>query len=124
MGCKGMAEFTELESRLEEEPKVTAKNIKELSFHDRLKIHAALTHNTRLNILKYLLKNDGASFSRIKGEFDLNPNTLTYHLKILEYAGLIHSEYSKNPNTREYSKYYITPLGKEMLKIDDYTKWL
>jgi len=119
-----MAEFTELAARLEEEPKVTAKDVRELSFGDRLKIHAALTHDMRLNILKYLSKNKAASFSCIKEEFNLNPNTLSYHLKILEYAGLVHSEYSKNPDTREYSRYSLMDLGKEMLKVEDYTKWL
>jgi len=119
-----MADFIELEARLEKEPKVTAKNVKELSFYDRLKVHTVLTHDTRLNVLKYLSKNNYVSFSNLRKKFNFNPNTLSYHLKVLEYAGLIHSEYLKNPDTREYSRYSITELGKEILKIEDYTKWL
>ncbi len=116
--------FAELEAKLEEEPKVTAYDIKQLRFADRLKIHAALTHDTRLKLLKTLEAKNPLSFTELKKTYDLNPNTLAYHLKVLEYAGLLHSTYEKEPGKRQYSTYRATNLGKEMLRIDDYTKWL
>jgi len=125
-----MSDFVELEKRLEEEHEIKAESIKQLTFQDRLKIHAALTHDMRLKIMKYLSENDTASFSQLisfshlKKEFNLNPNTLNYHLKVLEHAGLIRSNYHKEPNQREYSKYEVTNLGREMLRVEDYTKWL
>jgi len=119
-----LSSVAEVEAKLEEEPKVTARTVKQLRFGDRLKIHAALTHETRLKLLRTLEARNPLSFTELKKAYSLNPNTLAYHLKVLEYSGLLHSTYEKDPGKRQYSTYRITELGKEMLRIDDYTKWL
>jgi len=111
-------------SRLEAESRVTVDTIKRLNFPERLKIYSALAHGTRVGILKTIAKKNPRSFTELKTIHNLNPNTLSYHLKALEYAGLIRSEYEKKPENRKYSRYWITGLGRELLNYPDYTKLL
>jgi len=109
---------------LKAEARVTAEIVKQLSFAERLKIYSALAHDTRLNILKTIAEKNPRSFTELKTTHNLNPNTLAYHLKALEYAALIRSEYEKELGNRKYSRYMITGLGRELLNYPDYTELL
>lgn len=74
--------------------------------------------------MRTIARDRSASFTKLKDKFKLNPNTLNYHLKVLERGGLICSSYKKRVHEREYSMYALTPLGREILSVDDYKKWL
>ncbi|HEX9430472.1 MAG TPA: helix-turn-helix domain-containing protein, partial [Candidatus Bathyarchaeia archaeon] len=117
--------FEELEGELEKNPRRGPEILRErLGFQERLRLHAALTHDTRLDILRILAEKAPLSFSQLRKAFQLNPNTLAYHLRVLEETRLVAAEFEKERGKREFSNYQPTELGHLMLKIDDYTKWL
>ncbi len=63
------------------------------SFVELSKIMKVLSHPIRLYVLIELSKMDSCCYSKdIAKEFNINPSTLTQHLKELKYAGLIQGE--------------------------------
>lgn len=71
---------------------------------------AAAGHITRLKILAYCMQ--PRSFSDIMLRIGLNPNSLQYHSRLLQKAGLI-SKTKENDNI----SYRTSPLGMQILRI-------
>lgn len=93
------------------------EQIKSLDFDKRLEIYAALLHDSRLDILRKLDDNNPSmSYTELKKTFNMNPNTLRYHLKVLREAGLVSNTYEKRGSKSEYSFYSNTDLGKRVLE--------
>jgi DNA-binding HxlR family transcriptional regulator len=55
---------------------------------------------------------DGVSFTTLKRVTGANPSALNSYLKELIGSGMVDNEFKKTKNTREYSFYKITELGR------------
>lgn len=69
---------------------------------DELRISSALAHMTRLEILD-LLRNRAHGFNELKKELELNPNTLSFHIRTLREVELI---------VENEAGYNLTDLGR------------
>lgn len=77
------------------------------------KIFSALSHSSRYMILKFIMKERKAAFGEILDVFEMNDNTLRFHLNKIKGAGLI-------SQSRKGMPYKITELGE--LSLDFYNK--
>ena len=74
------------------------------SFNNKLVISSALAHLTRLQILD-TLRIKAYGFNELRNELELNPNTLSFHLRMLVNAELVIKS--------ELIGYCLTKLGRE-----------
>ena len=72
---------------------------------------SALGNVTRIHIARYIRKNEEVKFGNIRYEFNLNNNSLTFHLKKLERSHII-----SKPKEGTYT---LGILGEPMLHILD-----
>jgi len=79
------------------------------------KVLSALSHNTRFKIARYVQKNKKVGFKELKTKFNLNSNTLRFHLRKLQDAKII-----VQPTKR--GAYLISKLGNTMLTFYDELK--
>lgn len=61
---------------------------------DAISVLSALAQESRLDIFRYLIQlgTEGAAAGQIGKHFSLPPATLSFHLKTLQNAGIIHSK--------------------------------
>lgn len=106
-----------------ENTEASGRDLRELPFEMRLKVYSASLHDLRMDILLELAKKSPQSFTELEEKFRprLNPNTMTYHLSKLQEAGLIKNELVLDKQTRRYSNYSLTKLGREVAEVDDLT---
>jgi len=76
-------------------------------------VFAALGDRTRLRLVARLCRDGPMSIARLTDEFDITRQAVTKHLRVLEGAGIVHSERSG----RE-SLYAFDP--KPMHELQDY----
>jgi len=77
----------------------------------------ALAHPARVRIVRLLLERQGCICGEICEELPLAQSTVSQHLKVLKYSGLIYGEiktprvcYCINPNVLDRLKVLITAL--------------
>lgn len=76
-------------------------------------IFRTMSNPTRMDIVKFLKKHDGSCFEDIRQEFNVNNNTISYHLKKLIAAELV----------KKNGKYYITDFGRKVAVVfEDFEK--
>lgn len=74
----------------------------------------SLSDDNRLAIMiDLLLQPKGKTFTQLKEDIGIPQGTLNYHLKNLFENGLIINEFWKLNNTREYSYYLHSRMGKK-----------
>lgn len=74
----------------------------------------SLSDDNRLAIMIDLLMHpQGKTFTQLKEDIGIPQGTLNYHLKNLFENGLIINEFWKLNNTREYSYYLPSRMGKK-----------
>jgi DNA-binding transcriptional ArsR family regulator len=90
---------------------------------DELTISSALAHLTRLEILD-LLRNKNFGFNELKDELNLNPNTLSFHIKTLREADLIDDNEDGYTLTELGRKTFedLVQRARERLESSDHTK--
>jgi len=69
---------------------------------------ASISNSTRANITKYVRDNKKATFEQLRKYFNLNNNTLSFHLKRLQETNILIQRTEKGP-------YEIGDLGNEVL---------
>lgn len=72
----------------------------------------ALSNESRVNIVRCIQKNEEATFEMLRQNFNLNNNTLTFHLQKLLNARIISQPKNRGP-------YQLGPLGDRMLQLLD-----
>jgi DNA-binding transcriptional ArsR family regulator len=72
--------------------------------HD-LAADSALASMPRLEIIDYLKRDPDATFEQMLEEFELNPNSLSFHLRTLREAGFL--------KTKLLPLYSVTEQGSE-----------
>jgi len=77
-------------------------------------IFYALAQPSRRKILEALAKGDGLSATRLYDKFDMSPQAVSQHLKVLRVSGLVKVE--KKAQTRIYT---LNPT-----KIHEFEKWI
>ena len=76
-------------------------------------IFRTMSNPTRMVIVKFLNKHVGCCFEDIRHEFNVNNNTMSYHLKKLVASGLV----------RKNGKYYVTDFCRKAAVVyDDFEK--
>jgi len=73
---------------------------------------SALSNNTRVNIARHIQKNKRATFEELRTEFNLNNNSLTFHLQKLQDAYIVTQMKNRAP-------YELGELGDVMLRLLD-----
>jgi DNA-binding transcriptional ArsR family regulator len=99
----------------------------ELPFEVRLRIYSAALHPVRMKILLELVAAGGSlSYTAIERKLKPrpNPNTLSFHLKKLQDAGLVTKTARHSEETRQYSTYMITQRGEQVVRVKDLTSVL
>ncbi|MGQ4833854.1 MAG: helix-turn-helix domain-containing protein [Candidatus Asgardarchaeia archaeon] len=108
---------------------VFAQNLKLESLRKRLEV---ISEKNRFGLIAVFLSVDRPlSFSELLKITELNPGTLTNHLKKLEEVGIIEKVKKSNWKRNESRSYYkLTKEGLELLEqtlfrdiIDDLKKW-
>lgn len=99
------------------------KDLQEMSLSERVekaRTLSALSNIRRLELLIELRKSNPLSWSDLKDKFNLNSNTLNYHLNMLEKAKLIERRYTRERNRdtdkRDYSEITLSEKGSDLLK--------
>jgi predicted transcriptional regulator len=86
-----------------------------INLHDK---DAVLLNDLRRRIYEYILENPGVHLREIQRRFDVSLSSVTWHLKMLEKAGLI-----KSTKFRNKLVYFPTGMNKEdlllMLTLDN-----
>ena len=72
----------------------------------------ALSNESRVNITRYVQENKEVTFETLRKNFNMNNNTLTFHIQKLMKAYII-----SQPKDR--GTYQIGPLGNRMLQLLD-----
>lgn len=83
------------------------RNMEVISQQDVFKVLSALIKR----------KDEPTSFTWLKVELDLNPNSLSKHLKKLIELGLVENYYEKESDGKHYSFYRITEKGLMVLRL-------
>lgn len=73
---------------------------------------SALSNESRMNITRYIQKNKEVTFGMLRQNFNMNNNTLTFHLQKLLKAYIISHPKDRGP-------YQVGPLGNKMLQLLD-----
>lgn len=73
---------------------------------------SALSNDTRRKLARYIQKNKMATFKELRTEFNLNNNTLMFHLQKLQDAYIV-------SQPKERGAYQIGELGETMLSFVD-----
>lgn len=78
-------------------------------------VFKALEDDSRVAIVVALMKNDKMTFTELKQLFDMNSSSLSYHLSILQDAGLVDNilQFGKEGH---YSFYSVTDMTKSTLE--------
>jgi len=72
----------------------------------------ALSNESRLNIIRHIQKNKEVTFGELRQNFNLNNNTLAFHLQNLLNARIVSQPRNRGP-------YQVGPLGDIMLQFLD-----
>lgn len=87
-----------------------------LSISDYCSIFEILGKRKQLRILYFLKQNGETNASRIAAGLDIDPGTLTYHLKKLEKAAFVaNRERQKRAADGSYSYYQLTNRGTQVI---------
>lgn len=70
----------------------------------------SISNSTRADITRYIQKHKKATFEDLRKEFNLNNNTLSFHLKKLQESYVI-------SQTDKRGQYILGGLGKLMLRV-------
>lgn len=82
-------------------------------------VFKSLSDDTRIKIID-ILKNGSLTFGEIKKEFELTDATVSYHLSVLEDAGIISKSKWKNYVYYSLKNKDINHLLNEIEKVNDY----
>jgi predicted transcriptional regulator len=92
----------------EKKTETKEKQIKDRAYEIVGEALVSISNNTRAEITRYIQKHKEAAFEELRNEFNLNNNTLGFHLKKLQEAYII-----SQPDKRGH--YILGELGKLML---------
>lgn len=82
-------------------------------------VFKSLSDDTRIKIID-ILKNGSLTFGEIKKEFELTDATVSYHLSVLEDAGIVSKSKWKNYVYYSLNNKEINRLLNEIEMINDY----
>lgn len=94
------------------------KNDMILDLHEHLKNMEIISQRDIFEILSILAKCEHTSFTELRNELKLNPNSLSKHLKKLVKLGMIKNYYEKKESRKNYSFYEITRKGRDILHLN------
>jgi len=94
------------------------KNDKILKIDDQLARMEIISNRDTFRVLSFLARTKFASFSQLKTELRLNPNSLSKCLRKLFELGLIKNFKQFQEDRKSYSFYEITPNGRDALRLN------
>lgn len=93
-------------------------NLQDLPISEYMRLYAALSNERRIQILFALYHNPASevfmlSFIRLKKLLKISSAALSYHLKLLQDAGLLQNSLVRKENT--VSQYHLTEKGLRLV---------
>lgn len=101
--CQGMYFISNRSNKKEEQEKIKAKTVEIIG-----EALGAISNDSRANIAKYIRDKKDVKFEELRKEFNLNNNTLTFHLNKLQSAHIVSQQ-------KDRGSYSLGKLGEVML---------